>query len=69
MKTRIKYCWICTYTTAAAGEKTVIIGNEKTNTPKYFTSPERARVFLRRSGLADAALQGMCRCELKAVEV
>lgn len=69
MKTRIKYYWLCTYTTAATGEKTVFVANEKTNTPKYFTSPERAREFLRRSGLADAAHLGWCRCELKAVEV
>lgn len=69
MKTRVKYYWLCTYTTAAAGEKTVIVANEKTNTPKYFTSPERAFDFLWKSGLAVAMLLGNCRCDLKAVEV
>lgn len=69
MKTRIKYYWVCTYTTAAAGEKTVVVGNEKTNTPKYFTSPERAFEFLNKSGLAGAMLLGNCRCELKAARV
>lgn len=69
MKTRIKYYWLCTYTTAAAGEKTVIVGDEKLNTPKYFSSQERALVFLRRCGLAEAAGLGLCKCELKAVEV
>lgn len=68
MKTRIKYCWLCTYTTAG-GEKTVIIGNEKTNQPKLFPSPESAARFLKKTGLVDNMLLGKCRCELKAVEV
>ena len=68
MKKQIKYYWLCTYQTAG-GKKTVIIGNEKTNTPKYFPSPESAAKFLKKTGLADAMLLGNCRCELKAVEV
>ena len=68
MKTRIKYYWLCTYQ-AAGREKTVIIGNEKTNTPKYFPSPESAAKFLKRTGLDTNMLLGKCRCELKAVEV
>lgn len=68
MKTRIKYYWLCTYKTAG-GVKTVIIGNEKTNTPKYFPSPESAAKFLKKTGLADNMLLCKCRCELKAVEV
>ena len=68
MKTRVKYYWLCTYKTASR-EKTVIIGNEKTNQPKYFPSPESAAKFLKKTGLADNMLLGKCRCELKAVEV
>lgn len=68
MKTRVKYYWLCSYM-AAGGEKTVIIGDEKTNTPKYFPSPESAARFLKKTGLADSMLLGKCRCELKAVEV
>lgn len=68
MKTRVRYYWLCTYQ-AAGGKKTVIIGNEKTNTPKYFPSPESAAKFLKKTGLADNMVLGKCRCELKAVEV
>ena len=68
MKTRVKYYWLCTYK-AAGGEKTVVIGNEKTGTAKFFPSPESAARFLKKTGLADNMLLGKCRCELKAVEV
>lgn len=69
MKRRIKYCWACTYTTAAGGEKTVIIGHAKTNKPLLFTSPGSAYIFLRKAGFADYARIGKCKCVLKAVEV
>lgn len=68
MKTRIKYFWLCTYN-AAGGEKTVVIGNEETNTAKFFSSPESAVRFLKKTGIADNMLLGKCRCGLKAVEV
>lgn len=67
MKTRVKYYWLCSYL-AAGGEKTVIIGDEETNTPKYFPSLRSADKFLKKTGLADKMLLGECRCELVAVE-
>lgn len=69
MKTRIKYCWVCTYTTAAGGEKTVIIGHAKTNKPLLFTSPGSAAIFLKKAGFADYMRLGKCKCVLKEVEV
>lgn len=68
MKTRIRYYWLCSYLTAD-GEKSVIVGNDKNNTMKLFSSPESANKFLKKIGLADKMLLGECRCELKAVEV
>lgn len=68
MKRKIRYYWLCTYQTAGC-EKTVIIGNEKTNTPKYFPSPESAAKFLKKTGLADHMNLGKCKCVLNEVEV
>lgn len=69
MKTRIKYYWLCTYTTAAAGEKTVIIGHAKTKKPLLFSSPGDAAIFLKKSGFADYMHLGKCKCVLQEVEV
>lgn len=69
MKRRIKYCWACTYTTPAGGEKTVIIGHAKTNKPLLFTSPGAAAIFLNKAGFTDYILLGKCKCVLMEVEV
>ena len=69
MKTRVKYYWLCTYRTAAAGEKTVIIGHAKTAKPLLFSSPWRAKLFLKKAGFEDYALLGKCKCVLKELEV
>lgn len=69
MKTRVKYYWLCTYRTSAAGEKTVIIGHAKTKKPLLFSSPGAAAIFLKKSGFADYMQLGKCKCELKVVEV
>lgn len=68
IKSRIKYCWLCTYTTAA-GTKTEVIGHAKSKKPLLFSSPGDAAIFLNKAGFTDYMLLGKCRCELKAVEV
>ena len=69
MKTRIKYCWVCTYTTAAGGEKTVVIGHGTTKKPRLFSTPGSAYIFLRKAGFAEYMRLGKCKCVLKEVEV
>lgn len=67
-KTSTKYCWLCTYTTAA-GTKTVVIGHAKSKNPLLFSSPGDAAIFLNKAGFTDYILLGKCKCVLQEVEV
>lgn len=69
MKTRIRYYWVVTFINSSGDEKSVIIWNEKLQSPRLFKSPTAAVEFLKKSGFADNRLLGEYKCVLCEVEV